>query len=83
MKEESGPAVIPFLGAHRPDDGHVFHVAGYLGQVLADADARDGSGDFLERPAVGVSRLQVKGVHLARTAVHPQEDAGAAPLRIS
>jgi hypothetical protein len=53
----------------------MFGQGGDLGQVLRDLDARYRGGDFLERPTVFVSRLQVERIHLAWPAVHPQQDA--------
>ena len=70
-----GASVIGLFRAHRADEHHLFHVRGELGQVFADFDAGDRGGDFLVRPAIGLSGFQVEGVHLAGTAGHPQEDA--------
>ncbi len=79
---EGGPPVVAFARAHGANDHHVVHVAGDLGQVLADADARNRSGNLAEGPAVDMAGLQIEGVHLAGAAVHPQEDAGPPPLRM-
>src|SRR5262249_16282916 len=38
--------------------------------------------DLLERAAVGMAGLEVEGVHLARPAVHPQQDARAAAFGV-
>src|SRR5439155_13560262 len=47
-----------------------------------DPEARNRRLNFLERPAIGMTWFQIEGVHLARTAVHPQQDTGTAPPRI-
>ena len=73
----------PSLVVMRADDGHACRMnLASLRQVLADLDARGTGVDFLERAAVGVAGLEIEGVHLAGAAVHPQQDAGLAPLRI-
>ena len=79
---EGRPAVVAFLGAHRADDGDVFHLLGELGQVLADHDAGHRRLDRLELAAVGVAGLGVEGVGLARAAGHPEQDARLSPLRV-
>jgi hypothetical protein len=78
-----GPSVVGLLGAHRADERHVLHVSGDLRQMLADFDAGDAGGDLLVGSAVGVAGLQIEGVHLAGTAVHPEEDARPLALGMS
>ena len=73
----AGVVVAQFV-RQRADQGDVPHHLGRPGQVLADADARDGGVDRLEvaphfdrRIGLGVERVEV-----ARPAVEPDEDAG-------
>ena len=74
--------MVGFLGAHGTEDGHSIHLFGDLGEVLADFDAGDGRFDFLEGTAVGVAGLKIEGVHLAGSAVHPEQDARALAFRV-
>ena len=84
MQDVGAEVVIVGLArVHRADDGHLVHVPGDLGQVLADLDAGRRRVDFLEETAVGVTGLERPGVGMARAAGHPQQDAGLAPLRIA
>src|SRR5262249_56180111 len=41
-----------------------------------------GGRDLAKGPAVGVAGLEVEGIGLAGAAVHPEEDAGPAALRV-
>src|SRR6187455_1640856 len=43
--------------------------------MFGDLDARHAGGDLFETAAVRVPWLQVEGIHLARSAIHPQQDA--------
>ncbi len=52
-------------------------------QVLTDLDAGHRRGDLAEGTTVGMTGLEVEGVHLRRTAVHPEEDARASAFRVS
>ena len=56
---------------------------GDLGEMLAHPDPRNGSVDLLEFSTVGVARLEVERIRLARPAIHPQQDAGAFPLWVA
>ncbi len=58
-------------------DGQVLGQFAQLGEVLAKAHARDASLQFAERATVGVSWLEIEGVHLRRTTGHPQNDQSA------
>ncbi len=75
-----GPAVIPFLGSHRADDGQMLGLRGQLGQVLGNPQPRDAGFDGLETAAVFVPGLQVEGIQLAGAAAHPQQNARAAAV---
>src|SRR5579885_378568 len=46
--------------------------------MLANLDPGDGRGYLAEGTAVGMTGLEVEGVHLRRAAVHPKENARAA-----
>ena len=59
-------AVVAFLGAEAADDAEPIGHFAELGQMLAEPQAGDFGGDFLELAAVGVPRLHVERVGLRR-----------------
>ena len=74
--------MVPFLGAHRADDGEVLGLAGELRQVRTEKHPRHGRLDRFEGAAIGVAGLGVEGVGLARAARHPEENARLAAVRV-
>src|SRR5262245_38374325 len=50
--------------------------------MLTDSQAWNTRGDFLEGAAVGMARLEVERVHLARSAGHPEQHAVPLASRI-
>ncbi len=74
------PLVVAFLVGHGPDQGDLVHDLGRLVPALRNGDARHGGLDGLGFGPVGVVGLGVEGLHLARPARHPQQDAGHLPL---
>ena len=81
-EEERGATVVALPGRHRTKDRHLLHVRGDIRQVFADANPWNRGGSLLERAAVHVAGLQIERVGLAGTAVHPQQDARPAALRV-
>jgi hypothetical protein len=67
--------MIAFLGTEAAYDGQAIGLAGQLGKMLAEAEARHAGRDFLEGPAVGVAGLHIKRVGLRWSACHPQKNA--------
>lgn len=79
-----GALMIGFAGAHGAQDGEVMSVPGGQGEMLANPDARDASGDGPEEAPnlAGRVGLHVEGVQVARTAALPNQNArvpGALP----
>ncbi len=72
-----------FLGAHRANDGEVLGLAGELRQVRTEQHPRHGCLDRFEGAAIGVARLGVEGVGLARASGHPEQNARLAAVRVS
>ena len=70
-----GQTVIGFLCRKAANDRQLFHLLGNGRQVLADLNAGHGCFDRLERAAIGMARLEVERVELARPALHPEQDA--------
>ena len=71
--------MIVDLRGHRAQERHILHALRQLGKLVGHMNARHGGWDAHELAA----RFGIKGVLLARAAVHPQEDAffAARPLR--
>jgi hypothetical protein len=63
----------------------VINTVGHLaeaGQVLAEANAGNFGGDFLELAAIGMARLHIESVGLRRSPGHPEQDAMTSALGI-
>ena len=80
VQQKARPRMAAFLAGHRADDGDVIHHARTLRQRLGDLDSRDAGRDGFGLAAVFVARLGAERLELARSAAHPQQDAGHATL---
>src|SRR5258708_3006264 len=80
VQEVSGSAMIAFGARQGANDGQLISFRCNTGPMFGNLDSRNRCWDGFGGPLRGGPRFRIKGFKLARTAGHPQEDAGFAGL---